>query len=158
MSQIDTSTSLRQMMLSNIRNQNAAGIYVPNVKGKEPEKDYNTLYAFDSNSVKEAKLESWIAKSVGERLMTKFPQREWGVKVDMPNQIVIIICESVSITRGYHIHMVGKSLHDIMEQAEGAAAEILERHGLTRDRKYNADITEAMIRDHNGDMIGGDNG
>ncbi len=155
---IDTSTSLRQMMLDNIRNKNASQIYVPNMKGKEPEQDYNTIYAFDSDNVKAAKLESWMAKRIGEHLMSKFPQREWGVKIDMPGQMLIIVCESVSLSRGYHIHMTGRNIHELMERAEAAAGEILERYGITRGRKYNADITESLIRDAKGDVIGGDDG
>jgi hypothetical protein len=133
-------------------------IWMPNVKGAEPEKDYNEIYAHDSPTVAAAKLETWIAKKIGTHLMEKFPQREWGIRIDLKGKIVIIVCESVSITRGYHIHMSGKTVHQMCEASADAAGEILERHGITRGKKYNADTTEAMERDLQGDMIGGDNG
>lgn len=143
---------------SNIGAFQAPRIFIPNLKGKEPEKDYNTVYVHDSHTVKAAKLETWIAKKLGTHLMEKFPQREWGVRVDVKGKIVIIVCESVSITRGYHIKMAGKNMHNLCEAAADAAAEILERHGITRNRRFNADITEALERDLKGDMIGGDHG
>ena len=144
--------------LGNFRNNNASQIWVPNQKGREPERDYNEINMFDSETAKQAKIESWIAKQVGTKLAEKFPQREWGVKVDVQGQMVIIICETVSLTRGYHIKMGGRTIQELCEFSIEAGAEILERHGITRDRKYNADTTEAMIRDAKGDMIGGDNG
>lgn len=155
MSLIETKVPSR---FSNIENKNAPQIIVPNRKGREPEQDYNQIYAHDSDTVAVAKLESWIAKKVGETLMRVYPQRHWGVRVDLRGRMIIIVCETVSITRGYHIKMNQMPIAGLCDAAVDGAAEILERHGITRGKYFNADIAEAMERDHKGDMIGGDHG
>lgn len=139
----------------------SAPLILPNRNGRygrEISEDYNEINLLETDDTKIAKLEMWIAKGVGDTLVRHYPNREWGVKVDLFGQMLIIVCDSVSNEKGYHISMVGRSLHDLQEKAKYAAGEILERHGITRGRIVDEDIFETLKRDHGDNVITPDSG
>jgi len=133
----------------------STNIWVPGARGRQAVIDSNEINLEDSESTNQAKLEYYIAKQVGVRLEKEYPGREWGVRPDLTGGIVEIFCLALSGKHAYLLHMNG-SIHDLIEKALRAAGEILERYGVTRNKKYDIDITEAFDRDHNGDVIGGD--
>jgi hypothetical protein len=108
------------------------------------------------SSVKRAKLEMWIAKNVGTSLVKHYPNRQWGVRVDLEGYMVIVTCDSISLTKGYHIHLLDRSIGELCDRAKQAAGEILERHGVSRSRKFDADILEALPRDVRDEVIAND--
>lgn len=130
-------------------------IWMPGM-GKEIVEDYNEIHVMELESVKVAKLESWMAKGVGQTLMNHYPNRQWGVQVDLEGQMIMITCPSVSHTKGYYISMVGRSLHDLQEEAKRAAGEILERYSLSRERHFDADVFETLDRDLSDEVISSD--
>ena len=108
----------------------ANGFVMPAASGKfgrEITADYNEINLLELESVKKAKLEMWIAKNVGDTLVHHYPNREWGVRVDLTGGMVIITCDSIDLERGYHISMVGRTIGDLQQKAKMAAGEILER-------------------------------
>ncbi len=118
--------------MSNLLTPAASGKF-----GREITSDYNEINLLELESVKQAKLEMWIAKNVGDTLVKHYPNREWGVRVDLTGGMVIITCDSIDLERGYHISMVARTIGDLQERAKMAAGEILERHGVSRDRKFD---------------------
>lgn len=113
-------------------------IYIPGeTKGREPIVDYNQLYVTDSEDNNIAKIEFWMAKEIGTKLMAEYPNRQWAVDVDARNKVVIVMCPSLSTRRGFHIHIQGLTLKQIQIKAVRAAGEILERFGVTRGRKQD---------------------
>lgn len=131
-------------------------ILTPPGTGDHITDDYNDIFITDSDEVRKAKLEQWIAKSIGTVLVREFPNRQWKVIVDIEGQMLIIACDSISNTKGYHIKMVGRNLHELQERAKFAAAEILERHNLTRSKRFDADILETLARDATDSVIADD--
>jgi hypothetical protein len=124
--------------------------------GREITDDFNEISIFELSGVKRAKLEMWIAKDIGTTLVKHYPNRQWGVRVDLEGYMVIITCDSISLTKGYHIHMLNRSLSQLCDRAKEAAGEILERHGVSRSRKFDADILEALPRDVRDEVIASD--
>ena len=90
-----------------------------------------------------AAVEQWIFESVAARLMKKFPHFDWYIYVDCLNQQLIVSLPAVSTRKGYHIDMSGRNIHMLTIKAERAAAEILERHGLSRAK--NADPRDNVL-------------
>lgn len=131
-------------------------ILTPGVNGKEIPKDYNTIFVHEGTDEVRAKLEAFIAKKIGEDLVVHYPNRQWGVEVDVPGQMVTILCPSVSLTKGYHIHMRKHTIHGLQERARTAAGEILERHNLSRARVFDPTILESLKRDSKDDVIATD--
>ena len=115
--------------------------------GRNITADYNTINDLELTTEKRAKLEMWIAKNVGEDLIKLYPNREWGVRVDIEGQVLVISCDSVSSEKGYFIHMAKRNIHDLQLEARKAAGEILERHGVSRKRLIDEDVFETMNRD-----------
>jgi len=105
--------------------------------GREITDDYNVINVLEMESVKQAKLEMWIAKRMGDVLVSNYPNREWGVRVDLFGGMVIITCDSLDLERGFHIKLEGRNIHDLQHQAKMAGGEILERHGISRNRKFD---------------------
>ena len=131
---------------------NTPTIWVPHNKGRQPIQDYNEINFLDSETEKQAKTEYWIAKQVGTRLEQEYPGREWGVRPNIVGGMVEIFCMALSGTHAYHIKM-DCTIKELQVKALAAAGEILERFNVTREKKYDTDVTEAFIRDHNGDAI-----
>ncbi len=121
--------------------------------GREITGDYNEINLLETDDAKIAKLEMWIAKNVGDTLVRCYPNREWGVRVDLAGQMLIITCDSVSVEKGYFISLVGRNIHDLQERAKLAAGEILERHGLSRSRGFDETIFETLPRDLHDNVI-----
>lgn len=118
--------------------------------------DYNSIDAMESEGSKIAKLEMWIAKRVGSALVNKYPRREWGVKVNIPGQMVIVMCPSLSQKNGYHIKMMGMTVHDLAARAVKAGGEILERYNLSRERRFDPDQIETLDRTVDDEVISSD--
>ena len=115
--------------------------------------DYNEIRIEDSVDERTAKLEQWIAMRIGTVLMKHYNQREWKVMVDVAGGIMIIGCDSISNYKGYHIHL-NKTIHQLEERAIMAAGEILERHGVSRSKKF--DIIETLARNAMDEVIAAD--
>lgn len=118
--------------------------------------NFNRVEIIDEEHAKVAAEQYRIAQAIGARLVKAYNNRQWKVVVDIDNGILIIGCDSLSNNKGYHIHIVGKTLHDLEEQALRAAGEILERHGVSRLALFNPDTFEDMPRDLRDDVIGPD--
>lgn len=128
-------------------------LIVPGMNGQEIVKDYNEIHLHEGTEARVAKLEMFIAKRIGERLVAAYPNRQWGVQVDIHGRTIVIQCPSVSKTKGYFIHMKRRTLHDLQERAIQAAGEILERHGVSRGRVFNPDVLETLKFDSKDDAI-----
>lgn len=122
-------------------------------KGKPPVLDANELRPHESHETHHAKLEYYIAKKIGEDLVRHYPGREWCVNVDCRNAMVVISCQSVSLTKGYHLPMRRDTISDLQVRARKAAGEILERYGVSRGRLINPDTLEAMPRSGRDEVI-----
>jgi len=109
--------------------------------------DYNEIKLDDTMNERKAKLEQWIAMRVGKVLMEHYNQREWKVMVDVENQMLIIGCDSICNYKGYHLHMNKYTMDELEKRAVQAAGEILERHNVARDRKFDPDQLETLARD-----------
>ena len=110
-------------------------------------KDYNTIEPTDTIDERRAKVEAWIAKQIGTKLMQTYDQREWKVIVDIENQMLIVACDSISNHKGYHIKMLYQTIDELQKRAVMAAGEILEPHNVARSRKFNPDTLETLQRD-----------
>lgn len=131
---------------------------MPHIIGREIEigEDHNRIWIHEGDDVRQAKLEMWIAKKLGEHLVEQYPKRQWGVEVDIPGRMVIIMCPSVSLNKGYHLHMRGDTLDGLCKRAETAAGEIMERYGLSRNRAFNPDNLENLKRLFNDEAVSAD--
>lgn len=118
--------------------------------------DYNEINPGDSASERQAKMEQWIAKRLGTKLMEHYNQREWKVMVDLTGQMVIIACDSICNYKGYHIKMYRKTISELEEAAVMAGGEILERHNVARDRKFDPAELDRLKRDKRDSVIAPD--
>lgn len=134
----------------------APRILLPGINGREITKDYNTIYLHEGTDERRAKLEMFIAKRVGEKVAATYPNRQWMIDVDLPNQMICVQCPSVSMTKGYHLHFNRRTLHDLQLAAVKAAGEILERHNVSRARVFDQDILETLPRDLRDNVIAPD--
>jgi len=131
-------------------------VLTPRGYGDTITEDHNEIYLTDSQDQKKAKLEQWIAKKIGEVLVKNFPNRQWKVIVDLPGQMLIVACDSISNEKGYHIKMAHRNIEELQRRSIFAASEILERHNITRNRKFDADIIETLPRDTKDNVIASD--
>lgn len=134
-------------------------ILIPNGRGRDltsVTEDFNEIDVYDDLDTRRAKLEQWMAKRIGTKLVEKYRGRQWKVMVNLEGQMVIIACDSISNYKGYHIHMVGRTIHDLEEKAVMAAGEILERHNLARSKYFNPDKFEDLPRDRFDNVIATD--
>lgn len=125
------------------------------VRGDQITKDCNEINLLETDEAKQAKLEMWIAKSVGTKLVQHYPGREWNVKVDTRGGMLVIICPTVSREKGYHLRL-DRTMNDLQAAAVRAGGEILERHGVTRARSFDETIAETLKRDLKDNVIGPD--
>lgn len=114
--------------------------------GREIAKDYNTIFFHEDDDARIAKLEMWIAKQIGEHIIKHYPNRQWNVNVDAAGRLMIIMCPSLSHLKGYHIHMKDDGIQELQERAVLACGEILERYGMKRSRKFDAEELETLDR------------
>jgi hypothetical protein len=135
----------------------APAVWVPGqFVGRQVVEDYNEVNLLEVDDVKQAKVESWLAKGVGSMLMEKYPNRQWGVGVDLYGGMIYVMCPSLSTTKAYYISMVGRSMEDLRKEAVRAAGEILERHGITRGRSIDPEVFENLERDLKDDVVSPD--
>ena len=137
-------------------------IYIPGeTKGRSSVVDFNRIQVQNRYSEAEQdkiRVEYWLAKQIGEALCRKFPNREWHVDVDTRNQVIVIGCPSVSKRKGYRLHMKQDKLKDLIKRSEYAAAEILERYGVSRGRIIDPMTFDAFDRDVYDDCVSRDSG
>lgn len=118
--------------------------------------DYNQIHIEDSLDERKAKLEQWMAMRVGSRLMKDYNQRQWKVIVDLEGGMLIVACDSISSYKGYHIKLEGRTIDELERRAVMAAGEILERHNVSRERRFNADTLETLARNSRDEVIAPD--
>lgn len=122
-------------------------------------RDFNTMDdigGMNAAEVTEAQYEFYLAQKLGKKLMQTYPQRQWGVQVNVASGSATITCPSLSATKGYVIHLHGKTLHDLETRAVYAAGEILERFGLSRGRLFDPTTIELLPRDRNDEAVSPD--
>lgn len=122
-------------------------------KGDLIREDCNEINLLETDEVKQAKLEMWIAKNVGTAVSRKYPGREWSVRVDIRGQMVVVQAPALSKSHGYHVAMAGRTIHELGERAVLAAGGILERYRISRARKFDDSVIDALARDHRDDVI-----
>ena len=115
--------------------------------------NFNEIEVYDADHERRAKKEMSIASYIGAALVKAYNNRQWKVIVDEENQLLIIGCDSISNVKGYHIHMIGRTIHELQERAVLAAGEILERHAVSRSKQFDPDNFETMIRDQYDNVI-----
>lgn len=118
--------------------------------------DYNTVEITEGIDAKIALSEQQIAQRVGTALVAAYDQRQWKVIVNLETQILIVACDSICNFKGYHIHMMGRTIEELVEKAKMGAGEILERHELARTRKFNPEIFDGLDRDSRHSVIAPD--
>jgi hypothetical protein len=121
--------------------------------------DYNMLdgiKGMNASEVKTAQYEFYLAHEIGIKLMRAYPQRQWGVVVNLDIGSVQITCPSLSATKGYVIHIKRKTLHELQEQAIRAGGEILERFGISRGRTFDPTSIELLPRDERDEAVSAD--
>lgn len=123
----------------------------------ESQVDYNDIHlnVFDTQEQKRAKLEMFIAKSLASVLADHYPNRNWNVGVDLNGGVVIVQCPDVSTVAGYHIKL-SRSMNQIRRMLPKIGGEILERAGVPRDRKYDAEHMDLLKRDIRGNVDNSD--
>lgn len=135
----------------------APNINIPaQLRARQPVADYNEINLLEMDDVKQAKVEYWIAKQVGSYLAQVYPNRQWGVGVDVTGGMIHIMCPSLSQTKAYYISMVGRNIHQLSERAKEAAGEILERYNVSRNRVFNPEHLETLDRDMRDEVISPD--
>ena len=127
-------------------------------KGRDPIFDFNAVQIGASHEIKAEQLEWWIAKSIGEDLMSVYKNRQWGVDVDTRNKIIVLTAPSLSKAMGYHLHIRdGETLKQLLVRTRKAAGEILERYGVTRNRDTDPlIIEEGLARNSRDDVVASD--
>lgn len=119
--------------------------------------DYNGVVIGEETQRRErAQVEFWIAKQLGTSLARVYPNRQWRVNVDSANEIIVVGCDSVSMEKGYHIHMRNRNIHELQQRAIKAAGEILERHNISRRNAFNPEHLETLKRDVRDNVIAPD--
>lgn len=134
----------------------AARILMPGLNGRSISEDYNKIFIHEGTTERRAKLEMYYAKRIGEFVLNKYPNRQWSVEVDLDNEIIILKAPSVSMTKGYHLHMRLRTLHDLQLAAVKAAGEILERHNLPRSVGFDPEMLEHLPRDLRDNILAAD--
>lgn len=125
-------------------------------KGRQIRDDYNVIHDLELTEVKYAKLEMWIAKNIGATLERHYPNRLWVVQVEIPQRMVIIMAPDLSREKGYYLPMGDSTIHQLQDRAKTAAGEILERHGVARDKRFNSEKLADLVRDFKEEVITSD--
>lgn len=131
-------------------------------KGNAPVTNHNGINWDTAENHARARLEFALAEQIGPVLTEKYPRRRWAVGVDAEGGMMVIVCPSVSNTKGYHIALAdpvsgaARTLLELIERAVRGAGEILERHGVSRDRHVNLDNILALPRNVKDDVIAPD--
>jgi len=134
---------------------NTSNIIVKN-RGRDIWADFNEVNLLETDDRKQAKLEMWIAKSIGDALIANYPNREWGVRVDVSGQMIILTCDSLSLERGYYLPMKGDTIKQLQKRAVRACGEVLERFNVSRSVIFNPDHLETVPRDFKDEAVSPD--
>lgn len=129
---------------------------VVNRRGREIFADYNEINLLETDDRKKAKLEMWIAKNIGDELVKHYPNREWGVRVDVTGGMIIITCDSLSLLCGYHLPINGDNIKQLQKRAMRAGGEILERFNVSRNQIFNPEKLDLVPRDFRDEAISPD--
>lgn len=143
--------------MSRILAPRQSGILVPKRPGREIAKDFNTINPADSDSVNAAKVESWIAKQLGEKLCAVYPNRNWAVRVDLRGRQVVVQAPDISTMHGYVLHMKERTIQQLVDEMPRVGGEILERGRVSRGLKVDEDEIETRTRDIRGNVADLDN-
>jgi hypothetical protein len=122
----------------------------------EVTEDFNTIEVYDDQETRLAKIEMWMAKKIGTAVSAKYRNRQWKIQINLEGQMLVVACDSISNYKGYHIHMIGRNIHELGELAVKAAGEILERHNLARSKYFNPEKFEDLKRDYLDNVIAAD--
>ena len=124
-------------------------------KGANPLVDYNHLVLTEGMSEEEtrARLEFYIAKKLGESLVSKFPNRQWQIIVDTEQGVIVVMCPSVDKQKGYHLHIKGDTIAGLIPRVHKAAAEILERYNIPRSRIIDPSVFDTFKRNVRDDVV-----
>ena len=98
-----------------------------------------------------AKLELWLCKTLAEELDKHYPTREWVVKVDFVAGVVAVQCPEISQDHGYLLALT-RSQSELLGMMSYVGGEILERAGVSRNRKHDSDDINALPRDFKDDV------
>jgi len=127
-----------------------------NHHGRDIWADYNEVNLLETDDRKQAKMEMWIAKNIGDAITAAYPNREWGVRVDINGQMIILSCDSLSLERGYYLPMKSDTIDALRKRAVRACGEVLERFNVSRNRIFNPDHLETVKRDFKDEAISPD--
>lgn len=132
-------------------------VYVPGEqKGKDAHVDFNEIVANELDDRRQAQLEMWFARTICEAIIKAYPLRHWEVMADVTGRMIVVKCPSLSVTKGYHVSMIGRTVHELQQRAVWAAGEILERHNVTRGRVTDTLALDMLPTDLRGDVIAPD--
>jgi hypothetical protein len=123
---------------------------------REVTSDCNVIDFTESDDINRDKLEMWLAKQIGTAIAKKYPNRQWGVRVNVQGQLAIITCDDLSLLNGYHLLFNRDTVHDLQLRAVKAAGEVLERFNVSRNIIFDPDIMETVLRDFRGEVISND--
>ena len=121
-------------------------------KGREDVRDYNHIKLEEGDVANKAKLEYWVAKTLGTELTRHYPNREWSVTVDVDAGTAIVRCPSVSQKKGF-VLTLRRSLKELAGLMMSVGGEILERAGASRNRIFNQDNLETLQRDYLDEVV-----
>ncbi len=131
-------------------------IHISRMNHSDVEKDYNEINFLETDDRKLARIEMFIAKTIGAELSKCYPKREWAVYCDVTGGIVRIGCDSLSYDRGYILHIGQRSVDELAKAAKMAAGEILEMFNVSRSRKFDEGELEDIPRDFRDEAISAD--
>ena len=140
----------------------ARNYLIGGTKGNAPVTNHNGINWDTADNHARARLEFALAEQIGPVLVEKYPKRRWDVGVDARGGMMVVRCPSVSNTKGYHIALADpaskapRTLLELIALAVRGAGEILERHGVSRDRHVNLDNILALPRNVKDDVIAPD--
>lgn len=115
--------------------------------------DYNTPEIMEAANAKVDYANMELAKLIASGLHRVYPGRNWYIHADCENQIVDVMLADVSTRRGYCVHLLNKTLHEVESDAIFGAGEILERYNLARTLNFNRETVGALKRSITGEAI-----
>ena len=137
---------------------NAPQILIPgHAKAERGVTDHNAieLTHADTDEIKQAKVEMWVASRLGTKLTQLYPHTNWNVNVDINGGVVIVSNPDVSPKRGFHISLE-RSMNEIDDMLYKVGGEILERGRMAR-KGLTEDQVEDRMRNMRNEVIDLDN-
>ena len=124
--------------------------------GKEITEDYNEIHFHEDDDVRIAKVEMWMARNIGTNLVAEYPNRQWGVDVDIRGGMIVITCPSLSTAKGYHLEIKSDNIESLQRRSVEAAGEIMERYGLARGKIFDPNSFNDLTRLSNDEVVSAD--